>query len=95
MHEVGLIQDALAHAIDAASRAGAPRIEGVNFVISDEGYLTEEVIRDLFEVLSTGTIAEGARVEVEVRPGGSKYGRSELFLESILISDERETVPCA
>jgi hydrogenase nickel incorporation protein HypA/HybF len=70
MHESGLIQDALDQAADAARRAGASRIEQVNFAIADEGHQTAEIVREMFSALSVGTIAEGAQVAVEVTLAG-------------------------
>jgi Zn finger protein HypA/HybF involved in hydrogenase expression len=68
MHELGLIQGAVGRAIDAASRAGAARIEQISFGLPDDGHLTPETVRELVQTLSVGTIAEGADVVVESRP---------------------------
>ena len=65
MHEVGLVSDALKRAIETAEQSGAGRIERVTFAVRPDGHATPEIVTTLFGSLSTGTIAEGALVEIE------------------------------
>jgi hydrogenase nickel incorporation protein HypA/HybF len=69
MHEVGVMEAALQQAVLAAEQAGASRIERVTFAIISGAHVTAESVETLFAVLSRGTLAEGAALAVETRPG--------------------------
>lgn len=65
MHEVGLISDAIERAVLTARENGAERIERLTFKIASHGHVTREIVQTLFESLSSGTMAEGARLDIE------------------------------
>ena len=65
MHEVGLMSEALSRAIAAAGDAGASRIERLTFKYAPTGHVTPDIVETLFHAMSSGTIAEGARLVVE------------------------------
>ena len=67
MHEVGLVQDAVAQAVAAAEAAHARAIERVTFVAGAGGHITPEIVTTLFAALSRDTLAAGAEVVVEMR----------------------------
>ena len=68
MHEVGLMQDALSIAIQHASQAGARQIERVRLRVGTGTGLAAESLELAFEIAARGTIAEGARLDLEAVP---------------------------
>ena len=65
MHEVALVAGALEQAVAAAERAGARRIERLNFAIGSGGHVTPEAVETLVAILGRGTLVEGAAVAFE------------------------------
>ena len=79
MHEVELVAAAVAQAVAAAERAGARRIEQLNFALRPGSHATPEVVETLVSILGRGTLVEGAVVAFEPTDDTS----SELALVSI------------
>lgn len=68
MHELAITQSLLKIAMDKAGEAGASRIKSISLKIGRlTGYVPEAVEAN-FEVLSPGTLAEGARLLMEWVP---------------------------
>jgi hydrogenase nickel incorporation protein HypA/HybF len=65
MHEIGLMQEALDIAFAYAARHGAQRIERVTLRVGDAAGVDAESLSLGFDVATGGTIAEGARLEIE------------------------------
>jgi hydrogenase nickel incorporation protein HypA/HybF len=65
MHEMGLMQTCLELACDQARLHGARRIEGITLRVGDLSGAVPEALELAFEVVSPGTVAEGARFLVE------------------------------
>jgi hydrogenase nickel incorporation protein HypA/HybF len=68
MHEIGLMQQALDLALEQATGQGARQVRRVTFRIGAESGVEPEVIALAFDVTTRGTIAEGARLEIEHVP---------------------------
>ena len=68
MHEVGLMQDTLTIAIQHASQAGAGRIERLTLRVGVGAGLAAESLELAFALAARGTIAEGARLDLEAVP---------------------------
>jgi hydrogenase nickel incorporation protein HypA/HybF len=68
MHEVGLMQSTLAFALKRAADEGAQRIHRLTMRIGPLSGVVPEALEFAFEVLTQGTIAEGAGFEVERVP---------------------------
>lgn len=68
MHEVGLMESALAIALKRADEEGAHRIHRLTMRIGPLSGVVQEALEFAFDVLTRGTIAEGARLEVEHVP---------------------------
>ncbi len=64
MHEVAVVKGIVDAALRVASSNDARRVTALGIVIGDESHVTDEAFRFNFEVLSAGTIAEGAMVRV-------------------------------
>lgn len=69
VHEVSLIRAIVGASLEAAERHGASRIVGVAVVLGELSHISDEAMRFNFEVLSRGTAAEGAQVNITREPG--------------------------
>ncbi len=65
MHEVGLMQNALDLAIEAAARQRAGRIHRLTLRVGALAGVEPAALEFAFEVVVAGTVAEGARLVVE------------------------------
>jgi hydrogenase nickel incorporation protein HypA/HybF len=65
MHEVGLMQQVIALAADAAARDGASKIHRLTLRIGRLAGVEPEALSLAFEVVSAGTLAEGAQLAIE------------------------------
>jgi hydrogenase nickel incorporation protein HypA/HybF len=62
MHELQITRELLQKALDAAQRAGAQRITAIDLVIGALSGITGDSVQFHFDMLSRGTLAEGAQV---------------------------------
>jgi hydrogenase nickel incorporation protein HypA/HybF len=65
MHEVGIMESALALVAEQARERRASRVERVVLRIGTLSGVEMEALRFAFDVVSRGTVAEGATLEVE------------------------------
>jgi hydrogenase nickel incorporation protein HypA/HybF len=68
MHEVGLMQRTLEIALEHAAKHGAQSIRRLALRVGASAGVLPEALSFAFEILSQGTIAEGAELEIEVVP---------------------------
>lgn len=69
MHEVGIVRGIVDTAVKTAEEHGAQRITGMSVVLGQFTHVTEESFRFHFEIMSEGTGAEHAAVEIRIEPG--------------------------
>jgi hydrogenase nickel incorporation protein HypA/HybF len=69
MHEVGIVKGIVETAVETAQAHGAQRIAGVSVVLGRFTHVTEESFRFHFEIMTEGTVAERAAVEIRIDPG--------------------------
>jgi hydrogenase nickel incorporation protein HypA/HybF len=69
MHEVAIMSEALRMAEDAARAAGAERILKLRLRIGSLSGVVPDSIRFAFDVVSDGTMAAGATLEIDQVPG--------------------------
>jgi hydrogenase nickel incorporation protein HypA/HybF len=68
MHEVGLMENALAIALDYAVREQASRIHQMALRVGDLSGVEPDALQFAFDVVSQGTIAEQAQLNIEFCP---------------------------
>ncbi|CAH2604211.1 hydrogenase maturation protein HybF [Rhodovastum atsumiense] len=69
MHEMALTQSLIAIVEETARRERATRVRVVVVEIGVLGHVEPEALRFCFDVVSRGTLAEGARLEIVTMPG--------------------------
>lgn len=69
MHEMSLMESVLEIVEDEARKAGAASVTVVKLVIGELSSVEPEAMAFCFEAVVGGTIAEGARLEIERVPG--------------------------
>lgn len=62
MHELSITQNILDVVLDAAQKAGAPRVAAINLVIGELTSVVDDSVQFYFDFLSRDTLAEGAEL---------------------------------
>lgn len=66
MHELGLMTGIMDAVIAAANDAGADRVTEIDLTVGEMTEVVEEAMHFAFEVLSEGTICEGATLKMNI-----------------------------
>lgn len=83
MHETGMIRD-LVHRLEAAARdAGAETVAGVEVWLGALSQMSAEHFREHFDEEVRGTVAEGARLKVEVSNDPTDPRAQSVMLQSV------------
>jgi len=69
MHELSIAEELLQIITKKASQVGIGKIEQINLKIGEFSGILPDALVFAFEMLSKGTITDGARIEIE-RSGG-------------------------
>ena len=69
MHELSVTQSLLEIALRHAERAGARHITRLNLVIGELTSIVDDSVQFYWDIISQGTIAEGAQLHFERTPG--------------------------
>ena len=78
MHSLSLAQDILRAALAEAEKHDAKRIKTIGVTIGDETFSESDSLQFCLETVAKGTIAEGARIQVELAGTG---GLSKFTME--------------
>lgn len=65
MHEVGIMQNAVQMAVEQAKAQNARKIHCLRMRVGQMSGVVPEALEFAFEVVARGTMAEGAKLEVE------------------------------
>ncbi len=91
MHEVAAMQGICSLAVEKAEAAGAKKITHIEMTLGASQHLTEDAVRQHFEVLSSGTLAEGASLAVTWLPATYQCFSC---LETFQSMEQSEPVTC-
>jgi hydrogenase nickel incorporation protein HypA/HybF len=69
MHEMSLIESVVALVEDERRKQDFSRVRTIRLVVGVLGHAEPSALRFCFEAVTRGTIAEGARLEIEQVPG--------------------------
>jgi hydrogenase nickel incorporation protein HypA/HybF len=69
MHEVSLIEDIIAMVQQERAKHGFARVNMIKLKIGALGHAEPDALRFCFDAVAAGTIAQGARLEIEIIPG--------------------------
>ena len=68
MHELSITQEILRYSIEEATRQGAEKIRAIRLRLGPFSGIVPECIQMYLDLLSEGTIAQGARIEAVTLP---------------------------
>ncbi len=69
MHEVSLIENVLALVEQEWAKQAFARVNTIKLTVGALGHADPEALRFCFDAVTAGTIAQGARLEIELVPG--------------------------
>ena len=87
MHEMSLIHDLMRKIKTIASDQNAARVVGVKVRIGALAHISADHFREHFEEEAKGTIAEGARLEVEMLTDENDPQAQDIILDSVEVED--------
>ena len=68
MHELSIASYMLEAVTEQAQQAGARRVLAINLVVGERAGIVDDSLRFSFELLASGTPAEGARINTRKTP---------------------------
>ncbi len=77
MHELGILQEMLDIVLEQARQNSATRVHGVRLKVGDLSGVVPEALQFAFDVVTRGTLAEGATLELIPVPVTCYCGRCE------------------
>ena len=86
MHEYPITQQIIKIAEDHAREAGAARVKTLRLVVGDYSGFIGDSIQMYFDVISEGTLCEGATIEIERVKPKLKCEKCGLYFERKLFS---------
>jgi hydrogenase nickel incorporation protein HypA/HybF len=69
VHEVSLVESVVALVEDERRKQGFSRVRTIRLKVGTLGHAEPEALRFCFDAVASGTIADGARLEIETAPG--------------------------
>ncbi len=81
MHELAITQSMLDLALEQAKKNNAICIQKVSVIIGEMSGVVDECVRFYFEILSEGTIAEGAELAIRSIPATARCRQCETRFE--------------
>ena len=69
MHEISLIESVVAIVEDERRKQGFSRVRAIRLAVGMLGHAEPDALRFCFDAVTSGTIADGARLEITMVPG--------------------------
>ena len=69
MHEFGFAHSIYETSLNTAEKYNAKRIKQINLQIGDFTLINPDILKQSFEIVSKDSIAENAKLEIDIRPG--------------------------
>lgn len=83
MHETSVFRDLMDKIISVANAQGASGVVSIQVRLGAYSGISPDHFREHFEIASAGTIAEGARLDIEVIEDLEDSGSLTVLLESV------------
>ena len=87
MHEMSLIHDLMRKIETIAREQNAQKVVGVKVRLGALAHISADHFREHFEEESKGTIADGARLEVELLTDENDPQAQDILLDSVEVED--------
>ena len=87
MHEFSLINDLIRKIESIAREQGARRVAGLKVKLGALSHVSAEHFREHFEAAARGTIAEGARLDIETLTDEYDPHAQDILLDSVELED--------
>ena len=91
MHEAAAVQGMCSTAVEHAQAAGAKRITRIELTLGASDHFSEDVVRQHFELLAAGTLAEGASLDITWLPATYQCFSCLSRFQSV---DQSDSVTC-
>lgn len=91
MHETGIVRDLVRRLERAAGEAGATRVSAVEVWLGALSQFAPEHFREHFEDAARGTLAEGAKLRIEMSHDIGHPHAQDVVMESIELDLPDET----
>ena len=85
MHEFSLMADLLRKIEAVSKEAGDKKVVGVRVKLGALAHISADHFREHFEEAIRGTVAEGAKLDVEESPDTNASDAQDILLESIKV----------
>ena len=86
MHEFSLIKDLLGKITAIAKENGSDKVIGVKVKLGAMAHISPDHFREHFDHEVAGTVAEGARLEIEVLQDRFDRHAQEIILDSVEVA---------
>ncbi len=81
MHEISLIESVIALIEDERRRQEFSRVHMVRLHVGTLGHAEPDALRFCFDAVTRGTVAEGARLEIEMVQGEGRCDNCHTFIQ--------------
>lgn len=87
MHEFSLINDLMRKITTIAREQGAKKVVSVKVKLGALAHISPDHFREHFEEAAGGTVAAGARLEVELNPDENDPHAQDILLDSVEVEE--------
>jgi len=87
MHELSLLKDVISKIESVAQESGADRVVGVRLKLGALAHISPSHLREHFEHASVGTVAEGARLDIDLLEDRQDPRAQQIVLDSVEVAE--------